>query len=922
MLKLKNITKAYVTGDTTVMALKGVDIEFRKCEFVSVLGQSGCGKTTLLNIIGGLDQYTDGDMSINGTSTKNYKDRDWDDYRNHSVGFVFQSYNLIPHQSVLSNVELALTLAGVSKEERRKRAIAALEKVGLGDQLKKRPSQMSGGQMQRVAIARAIINDPEILLADEPTGALDTETSVQVMEILKEISKDRLVIMVTHNPELAEQYSTRIIRLLDGKVISDSDPYSVAEYKTESKIEPATKEKKKKQKKNSMSHKTAISLSMNNLMTKKGRTFMTSFAGSIGIIGIALILALSSGIQGFIDKVQRETLSTYPLQIQSETVDYSGLLVGMQSVAEENQSIEKDPNAIYSSDIMGKFLKTLLSEVRSNDLGNFKEFIDSNTDGILDLISAIDYDYKLNLNVFSVKNDKAVQVNPSPIMNLMFEKMMGTSGGMSSMQGSFMGQDMSEMYSEMYNFDMWQQMISGKDGKLINDLFFDQYELVGEKSKWPEKYNEVVLVVDENNRISDLALYTLNIKDQAIMEDRFDDIFSGKELETDEITKYTFDDLLNQKFYLATTDVYFEYDEKSKKWIDHTQDEDMSAYIMKLLSDDNKENDPVEIKVSGIIRPKEDAVATSLTGAIAYTTALTDFFIDRVNNGKALLSQMGEMKDVDIFSGVAFSTENVTLTIENVKQFIRDSLPAAEAEQKIAQIEMAMGMGYSEEDIINMMKEFLVTDATYEENVKKLGYVDVNTPSSINIYTATFEDKDLLTEIIDNYNKKVKNEGKEELAIEYTDIVGLLMSSISTIINLISYVLIGFVSISLVVSSIMIGIITYISVLERTKEIGILRAMGASKKDISRVFKAETGIVGLFSGLVGIGCTLLLTIPINLIVDALTKDSSTRVSQIASLPVGGAIILVIISVVLTLIGGLIPSKLAAKKDPVEALRSE
>lgn len=916
MLKLKNITKSYVTGDTTVHALKGIDIEFRKCEFVSVLGPSGCGKTTLLNIVGGLDQYTSGDMSINGISTKAYKDRDWDDYRNHSVGFVFQSYNLIPHQTVLSNVELALTLAGISKEERRKRAVSALEKVGLGDQLKKKPNQMSGGQMQRVAIARAIVNDPEILLADEPTGALDTETSVQVMDILKEISKDRLVIMVTHNPELAEQYSTRIIRLLDGIITSDSSPYSVAEYSTE-KTEKAP-QKKKKQKSNSMSHKTAISLSFNNLLTKKGRTFMTSFAGSIGIIGIALILALSSGIQGFIDKVQRETLSTYPLQIQSETVDYTGLLMGMQDTAEQNMIQDKDPNAIYSSDVMGSFLKTLMSEVRQNDLANFKNFIENNTDGIRDYISAIEYDYDVKLNVYSIKEEKAVQVNPSPVMKLVFEQLMGDSSSMSPM-GTTMGQDM----SEMYNFDMWQQMLSGKDGEIINKLLFDQYELVGENSKWPTKYNEVVLVVNENNRINDLALYTLNIKDQAVMEERFDAIFSGEELETDEITKYTLDELLSQTFYLATTDVYFEYDEAGKKWIDHTEDKDISEYFNKLLADGDPKNDPVEIKVSGIIRPKPDAVATSLTGAIAYTGALTDYFIERVNSSDIVLSQMGENKEIDVFTGVPFGKTEITLTLADVKEIITQSMPAEEAANLIGQIDMAISMGMmTEEQVIEQYKQAMVTEATYESNMEKLGYVDLNAPSAINIYTATFEDKDALTEIINNYNDKVKKEDKEDLAIEYTDIVGLLMSSISTIINIISYVLIGFVSISLVVSSIMIGIITYISVLERTKEIGILRAMGASKKDISRVFKAETGIVGLFSGLVGIGVTILLTIPINVIVDALTKDTSTRVSNIASLPVSGAIILVIISVILTLIGGLIPSKLAAKKDPVESLRSE
>ncbi len=948
MLKLKAITKSYATGDSSVEALKGVDIEFRSCEFVSILGPSGCGKTTLLNIIGGLDQYTSGDLSINGVSTKYYKDRDWDNYRNHSIGFVFQSYNLIPHQSVLSNVELALTISGISKEERRKRAIAALEKVGLGDQLKKKPSQMSGGQMQRVAIARAIVNDPEILLADEPTGALDTETSVQVMDILKEISMDRLVIMVTHNPELAEKYSTRIIKLLDGAIISDSAPYTVSEFsiggedardsdrghyqtkKSEKTSAPkasksSTKEKNsKKLKKNSMSHKTAISLSFNNLLTKKGRTFMTSFAGSIGIIGIALILALSSGIQGFIDKVQRETLSTYPLQIASETVDYSGLLLGLQEAESTTEIENRDPDAIYSSDIMGKFLKAFMQEIRSNDLGNFKEYIENNTDGIKDVISAIDYDYDVNLNVYSIKNDKTVQVNPSPIMNMVFEQMFEGQeiSGSTSFAGAF-GDE-----SAMASFDMWQQMMSGKDGETIHTLLYDQYELVGDNSRWPSKFNEVVIVVDENNSISDLALYTLNIKDQSVMTERFENIFNQGAVETDEVTKYTFNDLLSQTFYLAPTDIYFEFNEETGKWIDHSDDDNIGTYFDKLFSDDDPNNDPIEIKVSGIIKPKDDAVATSLTGAVAYTQDLTDYIIDRVNKSAPVLAQKADEK-TDIFTGIKFSEKPADLskikTFDDLKNAIRSQLSEEEAAAAIEELDKVLSSipeGITESTILEHIKNNMLTEATYESNLSKLGYVDLDAPTAINIYTETFEDKDKLTAIIDNYNEKVKDEGKEELAIEYTDLVGLLMSSISTIINIISYVLIGFVSISLIVSSIMIGIITYISVLERTKEIGILRAMGASKKDISRVFKAETGIIGLCSGLVGIGTTVLLTIPINIIVDALTKDTSTRVSNIASLPVGGAVILVIISVVLTLIGGLIPSKLAAKKDPVEALRSE
>ncbi len=911
MLELKNISKTYATGDSKVEALKGINLEFRQCEFVSILGPSGCGKTTLLNIIGGLDQYTSGDLFINGISTKFYKDRDWDNYRNHSIGFVFQNYNLIPHQTVLSNVELALTLSGISKEERRRRATEALKKVGLGDQLKKKPAQMSGGQMQRVAIARAIINNPDILLADEPTGALDTETSVQVMEILKEISKDRLVIMVTHNPELAEAYSTRIIKLLDGNLISDSAPYTAEKSEKDTSKQPP----KKKNKKNSMSHATAISLSFNNLLTKKGRTFMTSFAGSIGIIGIALILALSSGIQGFIDKVQRETLSTYPLQIQAETVDFTSMITGLQEIANSEEIKEKDPNKIYSSDIMGKFLQTIQKEARANDLGNFKNIIEKNDNGIKDKINAVDYDYNVALNIYSFKDpEKAIRVNPSPIMDLVVQMMTGDSAAASS--------SMAQQFSSMYNFDMWSQMLAGKDGELIHSIIDDQYELVGDESKWPTKYNEVLLVVDKNNRINDLALYTLNIKDQSVMHERFEQIMKGEAVETDDITDYDLGEIIGMNFYLAPSHIFYEYDEVKKVWIDHSTDGEkgLKEYFDSLEGN----NAPIELKITGIIRPREDAVAASITGAIAYTNALAQHVMD-LSNQSAVVKEQLEKKDFDILTGLPFSTNTISkdeITSEMILGILSQS-PDEMSQNMAVWIQEGMKLGVlSERTVVQMFESMIQTEATYEANLAKLGYIDPNAPQAINIYTASFEDKDALIELIEAHNDKVSSEGKEELAIEYTDLVGLLMSSISTIINIISYVLIGFVSISLVVSSIMIGIITYISVLERTKEIGILRAMGASKKDISRVFKAETGIVGLLSGLVGIGVTVLLTLPINLIVYNLTNDSSTVVSNIASLPVGGAVILVIISVCLTLIGGLIPSKLAAKKDPVEALRTE
>lgn len=882
MLKLKNIRKEYVVGDTTVHALKGVDIEFRQNEFVAILGQSGCGKTTLLNIIGGLDKYTAGDLIINGRSTKEYKDRDWDTYRNHSIGFVFQSYNLIPHQTVLSNVELALTLSGVSKTERRERAIDALTKVGLADQIKKKPNQMSGGQMQRVAIARALVNEPDILLADEPTGALDSETSVQIMEILKEIAKDKLIIMVTHNPDLAEEYASRTIRLLDGNVIDDSDPYEVAEYSTAA----AKKEKvasEKKDRKTSMSFFTALSLSLNNLMTKKTRTFMTAFAGSIGIIGIALILALSNGIQLYIDKVQEDTLASYPIAIEAETVDYGSLMTSLSKKA--NGEKEHELDRVYSNTIMMDMMNTMLAEVEKNNLEAFKKFIEGKDSGFDEHVSAIEYGYNLPLPIFASDTEKdLVQVNPSKLFgNMTGGSESGGMGIMSSMGGG--------------GFEVWDEMLGNKE--LLNS----QYDVVA--GVWPNKYNEVVLVVDSNNEINDMVLYSLGLKDSKEAEEIMKAAMKGETFETNPVS-FSYDELIGLTYKLVLPTNMYEFNEEEKAWEDKKEDEEfMKAAIEAGLP----------LTIVGIIRPSEDAVSTAITGTVGYLSDLTKYVVDEINSSKIVKAQL-DNPDVDIFTGNPFelSEEEQEVTMTDVNEYLA-SLP----EEERMQIQGFLAT-MSEEQILEMFKEQLKpeeSEATFDENVKKLGIVDLEKPDKINIYATTFDAKEEIASIISAYNDKMTGEGKDEYVIHYTDLVGLMMSSISTIINVISYVLIAFVAISLVVSSIMIGIITYISVLERTKEIGILRAIGASKKDISRVFNAETLIVGFVSGGLGIGITLLLTIPINFVIKAMTD-----INNVALLPVAGAVILILISMGLTLLAGLIPSKIAAKKDPVEALRTE
>lgn len=852
MLRLENIRKEYVTGDSKVEALKGISLNFRKNEFVSVLGQSGCGKTTLLNIIGGLDRYTSGDLIINGKSTKEFKDRDWDSYRNHSVGFVFQSYNLIPHQSILSNVELALTLSGVSKSERRKKAIKALEDVGLGDQVHKKPNQLSGGQMQRVAIARALVNDPEIILADEPTGALDTQTSVQIMEILKKISKDRLIIMVTHNPNLAEEYSSRIIKILDGKIIDDSNPYSKEEEEKEDRTSKANS-------KVSMSFFTALSLSLNNLMTKKGRTILTSFAGSIGIIGIALILSLSSGMQSYINRVEEDTLSSYPITVQEETIDMASMMTSLMGDTEETNH---EDGKVYSKNIVNDMLSTISTKIQSNNLEEFKKYLDDENSEIKNYINAVQYSYNLDLNIYKSDEDEVVQVNPSQI----FSKL-----GMGDMENMMLAET-----------DVWQELLDNQE------LLESQYDVLA--GKWPENYNEVVLIVDENNEIYDYTLYALGILNQDELEDKYKKIQDGEEVADEETKEYTYDELLNTKFKLLLNTDYFKKD--GNIWIDNSEDE---KYIKEKLEDAD------EISIAGIIRPKEGTVATAMSATVGYTKELKEHVINEVNDAE-IVKEQKENPDINVFTGAKFPEDTD-------KAFDFSSLTD---EQKMYMASL------SQEEMAELMQQYAENaSATYEGNLEKMGVVDLNNPSKISIYPKDFESKDKIATAIENYNQKQRNDGKEENVITYTDLVGTMMNSVSNIIDAISYILIAFVGISLVVSSIMIGIITYISVLERTKEIGILRSIGASKKDISRVFNAETFIVGLGAGILGIGVTLLLNIPINMIIKAVTD-----INGLASLPIVGGVILVLISMVLTVIAGLIPAKMASKKDPVEALRTE
>ena len=971
MLKLKDIKKDYIIGDNTVHALKGVDLEFRENEFVAILGHSGCGKTTLLNIIGGLDQYSSGDLVINGKSTKNFSDGDWDAYRNHSIGFVFQSYNLIPHQTVLSNVELALTLSGVAPSERKARAIEALEKVGLGDQIHKKPNQMSGGQMQRVAIARALVNNPDILLADEPTGALDSDTSVQIMEILREISKDKLIIMVTHNPELADTYAGRIIRLKDGLVVGDTMPY-------ESGVEETCKSGVGK--KPSMSFFTALALSTNNLLTKKARTLLTAFAGSIGIIGIALIMSLSNGIQTYIDKVQQDTLSSYPITIEAETMDMTSMMSSLMGVQAEAIENKHDKDAVYSSTIMYDMMNSLVSaEKQTNNLKAFKEYLESDDSEISQYVSSLQYSYDFDMNLYA--EDSNGDIVKTDIVDLLQTTMSQVYGGDYSAFFS--------TYGSMYSVaNVWQEMLPGENGESIHPILKEQYDLL--YGKWPEEYNEAILVVDKNNEVSDLVLYSLGLKPTGNIASEMESFMAQETVEA-ETESWSYEDICGRSFrYIFPADEY-RYDEEKEEYVNMAEEE---LGLRTLF------NNGLEVKIVGVIRQNEDAVSGMMTGAVGYTHDFVEYIMAEAEKKELVANQLADTT-VDVFNGLPFIGDDETLNSEKKTQAAKDYIANATEEQiadvyielmcvpeesyveemldeelgdmdrkDIEEMILDFNPGYasmleemddetldkfmrqsmtqtineqyaiemeklysklSDRELVHDFELLALDEEDYEwiydnamppvyseinlkESLNKLGYVDLDSPSTINIYANTFEAKDSIADAIEHYNEGVA----EEDEINYTDMVAILMSSITSVINAISYVLIAFVAISLVVSSIMIGIITYISVLERTKEIGILRAIGASKKDVSRVFNAETFIIGFTAGAIGIIVTLLLNIPINIIVHDLTGIPSLN----AKLPVVGAVGLVLISILLTFIAGLIPSGLAAKKDPVEALRTE
>ncbi len=983
MLKLEHIVKDYPAGDSVVHALRDVSISFRRQEFVAILGPSGCGKTTLLNLIGGLDQYTSGDLVISGRSTKQFRDRDWDAYRNHSVGFVFQSYNLIPHQSVLRNVELALTLSGVSRHERRARAVRALERVGLGDQLNKRPNQMSGGQMQRVAIARALVNDPEILLADEPTGALDSETSVQVMDILREIAEEKLVIMVTHNPELATRYATRTIRLLDGRVVSDSAPC------TDEETLPAPTAP---QGKTSMSFFTALGLSLNNLMTKKARTILTAFAGSIGIIGIALILSLSNGIQNYIDQVQEDTLSSYPVTIEAETMDMSTMVTTMMGERQKKSEAQHDADRIYASTVMYELMNSLnAADTETNNLKLFKQYLDDPESEIHENLTAIQYSYDLSMPIYTTDDDG--NIVKADVMELLQNVMSSMYGG-----------DYSALFSRFGSYytmmDVWEEMLAGTDGEPVSELVRSQYDVL--YGDWPQSYDEVVLVVTENNEISDLVMYAMGLRTESEMEQAMQDAMDEKQVDVNE-DSWSYEDLCGRTFKLILPCEAYRYDEASGTYSDLSTTDAGMDYLY------HSDDVGTTLKIAGIVRPNPDAAASMMTGSIGYTSLLTEYVMQTTAEQEIVKKQM-ENPTVDVLTALPFKTDEdaepsaeekleavraqieerdvsdkaemylaaacvpeesyLDMTVEQTMQgMTRESIgqqmaesyaaemgiDAAELQSYIDQMDDETLFSYvaqsvrervieqyaegvktqlaalPAEQLATMLEadtlredqiELLYTeyvppttsDATYEENLELLGYVDAQSPTTIKLYTATFAGKDAISDAISAYNQGVS----EDDEITYTDYVALLMSSITTIINAISYVLIAFVAISLVVSSIMIGIITYISVLERTKEIGILRAIGASKRDISRVFNAETLIEGFIAGLIGIGLTLVLIIPINAIVRHLTGIATLG----AELPAVAGVALVVISMLLTSIAGLIPSRLAARKDPVVALRTE
>ncbi len=878
MLVLKNITKDYASGDTKVEALRGVDLAFGESEFAAILGPSGCGKTTLLNIIGGLDQYTSGELMIRGKTTRQFTERDWDTYRNHSVGFVFQSYNLIPHQTVLSNVELALTLSGVSREERRRRAVEALEKVGLGDQLKKKPNQLSGGQMQRVAIARALVNDPEVLLADEPTGALDSETSIQVMEILREVARDRLVIMVTHNPDLAARYATRIIRLLDGRIVSDS---AAAEGAAPAEGSAALKRK------TSMSFLTALSLSLNNLMTKKGRTVLTAFAGSIGIIGIALILSLSNGVNRYIERVQRDTLSSYPLQIDESTVDMTDAVAGLMDIDLEEK--DRSDGKIYSGSRMTQLMSSWMSGVAENDLHAFKTWLEDPATGMDKLVSGISYEYNTPLLIYRMDGEKPVQVNPSTVME---------STGMADMMnlmGSGSGIQETMMNSTARQLNVFTPLLDN------DELLRSQYAVM--TGRYPEAMDEVVIILNGRNELSDYTLYSLGIRDQGELKEQFDQLMHGVALETEEL-EFTYEDLMGMRFrLLVNTDVFDRY---GSLWTDRSGDADYIA---------GKLENALELKIVGVLKPTKSGFGSD-SGGIGYRSGLVDWLLQQVE-GSDIVREQRATPETDVFTGQAFSP---------VAQDALSLLDSMEVPEFMEMLEdkglIPAGMIPKEYRVFltkDLLKEFvgegimMISGNTLEANLEKMGVSDPDKPASVLIYPKDFEAKNRITAKIESYNAQAG----ETRAVRYTDYVGLMMDSVTTIVNAISYVLVAFVAISLVVSSIMIGIITYISVLERTKEIGILRAIGASRRDVSRVFNAETLIVGFAAGVMGIIVTLGLTVVANIILTNLTG-----IQDIAQLPPAAAVILVGISMLLTLIAGIIPSRIASRKDPVVALRTE
>ncbi|NLK42869.1 MAG: ABC transporter ATP-binding protein/permease [Tissierellia bacterium] len=908
MLQIRNISKKYVTGELVQRALDDVSLNLRDNEFVAVLGPSGSGKTTLLNIIGGLDRYDKGDLVINGISTKKYEDRDWDSYRNHTIGFVFQSYNLIPHQSVLANVELALTISGVSRSERKKRAIEALKAVGLEDHIYKKPNQLSGGQMQRVAIARALINNPDILLADEPTGALDTETSVQVMDLLKEVAKDRLVVMVTHNSELAEKYATRIVKLRDGKINDDSNPLIVEDESQE-------KAKHKNMGKASMSFLTSLSLSFNNLLTKKGRTILTALAGSIGIIGIALILALSNGVNTYIEDIQRDTMSSYPIVIEEQTIDLSSIMENTGPMGRIEKEVDHDLDAVYSNSHSLEMVSQFTTSITENNLTEFKKYLDNPESEIHQYLgeNGIFYSYDVPFSIFTRTSDgDLIDARKNPLYNS--SSSPNTSGGMSNqMMRRSQG-------PPMFRGETFQELLPGFDGELISPVTKDSYDLV--HGNWPENYDEVILVLDKNNELATTALYSLGLIPADEFEEIVDTINKGEELKA-KTYRLDYDEVLDQVFYLIPSSDY--YVENKNGNFDYIGDDEIE--LEELVEK------AIKLKITGIIKPKEDAVNANITGAVAYTNALTNYIIDYSNNSPVVKAQLNN-PDINILNGLSFDPADDETKIKDAKEYLQNLGISDKAKMirafSATSPEALQGMqAMNETQLAAMMDQFLkapddeillgvydkyISPGSYDENMDNFGYVSLEAPSSISIYADTFEDKDRIAECITKYNSTVD----EEYQITYTDFVALMTSSITTIINVISYVLIAFVAVSLVVSSIMIGIITYISVVERTKEIGILRALGASKSNIAEVFNAETFIIGLCAGILGVSISILLTLPINKIIHRLIDNTMVN----AYLPLDSALALVILSVILTLIGGLIPSRKAAKKDPVIALRTE